>query len=102
MGNDDSTKIEVAVARLETLIKTHLEQQSIINTRLAAQNERHARFIYGSDDAGNPGARVRMDRLEQSEKRRTAISFSALTGVILLVMKQLWTVLTSGGNPPPH
>lgn len=66
--------VEVKLARIEV----HL-------TQLAAQLSNMTSMLVGAD--GRPGIVVRLDRLEQSESRRTKLVWAALAAALSAVAK---------------
>lgn len=69
--------------------------------RMERKLDRTCTWIHGSDDNGrNPGAKVRLDRLEQAEKRRdrtAGYAMGALFTALAAVVLGLWNRLTGGG-----
>ena len=63
------TKIEVNIENLTTLTQQHHERYKEWNEKLMDMSEKHNDSIYGKN-ISNPGSNTRIDRLEQSEKKR--------------------------------
>lgn len=90
--------IAAQLAGLQATVEQYMQNQDKVNTHLAKLCEDHAQTIYGTP--ASDGMRVRMDRLEQSENRRTVISGAALAAGIGLIIERVFSFLS--GIPPHH
>jgi len=72
------TAVRVLLERNATLLEAHIEQQESSEQAMKVLIERLDQAIFGSEV--RPGIMIRLDRIEQSEKRKTKV-VSAL-GVI--------------------
>lgn len=81
------------LGRLSALLESHIEHQKNVNDQLSKLCERHAHWIDGN---GKEGAKVRLDRLEQSHAKRSRLAQGGVLIFLGLVIERVWAHLGGG------
>lgn len=90
MTDDRLRAVEQGQERLQTLLQESIRHQRETNERLAHICERHAAFIDGN---GTPGAKIRIDRIEQTEKRNRWWMRALTVPVLGMLLAKIVTAL---------
>ena len=97
MAMDDVSGLTVQVTRLSAKFDSEIgseDRPGHLNLRLTETRDELRALRKMLSGNGSPGIVTRLDRLEQSDKRRQALTFAALVAALGAVVKTAWDVVT--------